>query len=158
MEQEHKISRDAVKVFRIKEFIGVVIILLVFVAFLKFLPHFKFKNIVSGIFVTIIVLNFISALIFPKIEYKNWSYYMEKDKVILRYGVFVVKTIVIPIKRIQYVDTSTGPILSHFELTSLAIYTAGGRYEIPALVDHIAKELQNAITSSVVRSLDEDEI
>ncbi|AWI05297.1 PH domain-containing protein [Clostridium drakei] len=158
MEQEHKISKDAVKVFRIKEFIGVVIIFLVFVAFFKFAPNFKFKNIVSGIFVAIIVLNFVSALIFPKIEYKNWSYYMEKDKIILRYGVFVIKTVVIPIKRIQYVDTSTGPILSHFQLTNLAIYTAGGRYEIPALIDDIAKELQDAITSSVVRSLDEDEI
>lgn len=158
MDQEHKISKDAVKVFRIKEFIGMVIIFVIFVAFFKLLPNFKFKNIVSGIFVAIIILNFISALIIPKIEYKNWSYYMEKDKVIFRYGVLVIKTVVIPIKRIQYVDTSTGPILSHFQLTNLAIYTAGGRYEIPALIDNIAKELQNAITSSVVRSLDEDEI
>lgn len=158
MEQEHKISKDAVKVFRIKEFIGVIVIVLVFLAFLKFLPHFKFKNIVTIIFVAIILLNFISALFYPNIEYKNWSYYMEEDKVILKYGVFVIKTVIIPIKRIQYVDTSTGPILSHFELTNLAIYTAGGKYEIPALVGNIAKELQNSITSFVVRSLNEDEI
>ncbi|NMM63655.1 PH domain-containing protein [Clostridium sp. P21] len=158
MEQEHKISRDAVKVFRIKEFIWVVVITLIFIAFLKFLPHFKFKNIVSGIFIAVIVLSFISALIFPKVEYKNWSYYMEKDKVVLKYGVFVIETVVIPIKRIQYVDTSTGPILSRFGLTNLAIYTAGGKYEIPSLVNDIAKELQSVITSSVVRSLNEDEV
>jgi membrane protein YdbS with pleckstrin-like domain len=158
MGQEHKISKDAVKVFRTKEFIGVIVIVLVFLAFLKFLPHFKFKNIVTSIFVIIIALNFISALFYPKIEYKNWSYCMEEDKVILKYGVFVRETVVIPIKRIQYVDTSTGPILSHFELTNLAIYTAGGKYEIPSLASDIAKELQNSITSFVVRSLSEDGI
>ncbi len=158
MGQEHKISKDAVKVFRTKEFIGVIVIILVFLAFLKFSPHFKFKNIVTGIFIIAIGLNFISALVFPKIEYKNWSYYMEEDKVILKYGVFVRETVVIPIKRIQYVDTSTGPILSHFKLTNLSIYTAGGKYEIPSLVSNIAKELQDSIASSVVRSLSEDEM
>lgn len=158
MGQEHKISNDAIKVFRIKEFIGVIVIFVILLVFLKFSPYFKFKNIITNILIVIIALNFISALFFPKVEYKNWSYYMEADKVIIKSGVFVIKTVVIPIKRIQYVDTSIGPILSRFGLTNLTIYTAGGKYEIPALLNNIAKELQENITNSVVRSLNEDEI
>lgn len=158
MEEEFKISKDAVKVFRIKEFIGLIILVLIFGAFLKFSPYFKLKNTITIIFIIIIALNFISALFYPKIEYKNWRYYMKEDKVVLKYGVFIIKTVVIPIKRIQYVDTSTGPILSHLGLTNLSIYTAGGKYEIPSLVDSIAKELQKSITNSVVRSLNEDEL
>lgn len=158
MEEEYKISRDAIKVSTIKEFIGLVVMLLILAAFLKLAPYFKLKNIITIIFIAIIVLDFINALFYPRIEYKNWTYCMKEDKVILRYGVFVTKTVVIPIKRIQYVDTATGPILSHFGLTSLSIYTAGGKYEIPYLVHSIAKELQANITNSVVRSLEEDEI
>lgn len=158
MGQEHKISKDAVKVFRIKEFITVVIVVLVFLAFLKFTPHFRLKSIITSILIIIIAVSFISALFFPTIEYKNWSYCMEEDKMTIKYGMFIIKTVVIPIKRIQYVDTSTGPILSHFRLTNLSVYTAGGKYEIPALDIDIAKELQKGMTNSVIRSLNEDEV
>lgn len=158
MGQDCKISNNAVKVFRMKEVISLIIIMVVFLAFLKFAPHFKLKNIITNIFIVIILLNIISALLFPKIEYRNWSYFVEEDKVIIKFGVFIIKTIAIPIKRIQYVDTSTGPILSHFGLTNLAVYTAGGKYEIPALDNEAAKELQKSMTNSVVRSLKEDEI
>lgn len=158
MGEEYKISKEAIKVSTIKEFIGLIILLIILGAFLKFTPYFKVKNAITIVLSIIIILDFFNALFYPKIEYKNWTYSMKEDKVILKYGVFVIKTVVIPIKRIQYVDTATGPISSRFGLTALSIYTAGGKYEIPYLVDSIAKEFQNRISNSVVRSLREDEV
>jgi membrane protein YdbS with pleckstrin-like domain len=59
---------------------------------------------------------------------------------------FITRTIV-PMIRVQYTDTSQGPVLRAFGLSSVTIYTAGGAVDIPGLTPEDADALRDRIAT-----------
>jgi membrane protein YdbS with pleckstrin-like domain len=85
----------------------------------------------------------------PGVQYRRWRFHISDDEIVLRRGVIVVKTTVIPMIKIQYTDTVHGPIMRSMKLASVRIMTAGGTEEIPGLPPEEAGSLSSHITELV---------
>ena len=76
---------------------------------------------------------FKNLLIFPKIIWERWRYEISEHEIDLCYGLWIRKRTIIPMVRVQHVDTKQGPLMNRFGLASVTISTAAGSHEIPAL-------------------------
>ena len=85
------------------------------------------------------------ALLVPDLQYRQWRYEIGEDEVDLQHGMITVTRTLIPMARIQHVDTRRGPLQRRFGLASVVLYTAAGASEIPALADHIADDVRDRI-------------
>lgn len=91
----------------------------------------------------------------PQITWQTWRYRISEEEIDLFRGVFIKKRTLIPMVRVQHVDTEQGPLLRHFGLSTVTISTAAGTHEIPALSDQDAALLRDRI-SELARVVDED--
>lgn len=81
----------------------------------------------------------------PEIRYRRWRWEVTSQEVRLQRGLIVIERTVIPMARVQHVDTTQGPILGAFHLSEVRIWTAAGAHAIPALGDRHAAELRDNI-------------
>ncbi|MBU3101115.1 MULTISPECIES: PH domain-containing protein [Clostridium] len=145
-----KISPFSKKMWTIDGLVITSVFLVIAVAlsiFLGFDSIWKYILIFSVYVIAIII--FINSLFMPKYKYKKFSYDMDEEKIILKYGVVTEINVIIPMSRVQYVDTEQGIILKKYKLINLTIHTAGGAYKIPYLESEIGNELQLSITKTV---------
>ncbi len=96
-----------------------------------------------------------SIFINPGIRWQTWRYDVSAQEIDLLRGVFIKTRTLIPMVRVQHVDTEQGPLLRHFDLSTVTISTAAGTHEIPALADEVASHLRDHI-SELARVVDED--
>lgn len=103
------------------------------------------------------VLIFLFRLLWlPYAIWKRWRYRISDTDIHLRRGVFVSRETVIPLSRVQHVDTSQGPFLRHFGLSELSISTAATTHSIPNLDTVIAERIRSTI--SIRAQLAEDDV
>lgn len=100
-------------------------------------------------------LHLLFTIIFPKIRWKRWRYEVDEKGVDLQRGIIITKRTIIPINRIQHVDTEQGPIYRKYGLSSISLSTAATTHEIPALDVETANAMRNTI-SERVRKIKED--
>ncbi|MBD8069677.1 PH domain-containing protein [Bacillus sp. PS06] len=93
-----------------------------------------------------IIETIVSVFIIPNVRWKRWRYEVFEHEVEIQQGVFVVKRTIIPMMRVQHVDTKQGPILRAYDLASVTISTAATVHEIPALDLDEADELRDFIS------------
>lgn len=91
----------------------------------------------------------------PKLRWRRWRYEVREQEIELQRGVFIIKRTLIPMVRVQHVDTQQGPLLRKYHLSTVRISTAATIHEIPALEMDEAEELRNSI-SRLARVADED--
>lgn len=84
---------------------------------------------------------------YPDILWRTWRYEIGEAEVDLQHGWWTVTRTLIPMARIQHVDTRRGPLQRRFGLASVVLYTAAGASEIPALADHVASQARDRIAS-----------
>lgn len=58
-------------------------------------------------------------------RYRRWWYTVRPDELAVGNGVLLRRRTCIPRTRIQHVDLVSGPLLRHYDLSSVAVYTAG---------------------------------
>ncbi len=85
--------------------------------------------------------------IVPKVRYRRWHYQVDEHELDIQHGVFVVRRTLIPLVRVQHVDTVQGPLSKQFGLSSVTISTAAGAHLIPALSDQAADALRDHISA-----------
>ena len=90
----------------------------------------------------------------PGLRHRRWRYAVREQEIDIRHGTFVVKRTVVPIRRVQHVDTEQGPLQGMFGLASVAFHTAAGETEIPALREAQA-EVVRARIAQLARTLDD---
>jgi hypothetical protein len=95
-----------------------------------------------------------AVAVVPPLRHSRWRYAVRDAEIDIRHGTFVVRRTVVPIRRVQHVDTETGPVQGMFELSSVAFFTAAGKTEIPALSTTQA-ELVRARIAQLARGLDD---
>jgi len=95
--------------------------------------------------VLVVIALYVFAWWLPALRWKYWRYMLNQNYILLKYGIFFKREIVIPFSRVQLVDTSHGPIMRSYGLMNLSISTAGGDNAIPALPDAEAELLRNHI-------------
>jgi membrane protein YdbS with pleckstrin-like domain len=94
------------------------------------------------------------AGVVPDLRWRRWRYEIREDEVDLQRGiVWVIRTLV-PLARIQHVDTQSGPLQRRFGLATVVFYTAAGANQIPELAAPIAAEVRDRI-AELTREQDE---
>jgi membrane protein YdbS with pleckstrin-like domain len=79
------------------------------------------------------VIFIIFVVIVPKIRWIQWSFEVHDEEIDIHKGIFWRKRIIIPLIRVQNVDTRQGPIMRANGLASFTVATAAGEHEIPGL-------------------------
>ena len=79
------------------------------------------------------VVGAVLALVIPPLRWRRWAYEVRDDEIDLRHGAFVVRRTLVPIRRVQHVDTESGPLQDSFGLATVTFHTAAGGVSIPAL-------------------------
>jgi membrane protein YdbS with pleckstrin-like domain len=72
-------------------------------------------------------------VIVPKIRWIQWSFEIYDEEIDIHKGIFWRKRIIIPLIRVQNVDTRQGPIMRMVGLSSFTVSTAAGDHVIPGL-------------------------
>lgn len=98
----------------------------------------------------LVLLGVLAMLLFaetiaPALRYRRWRWEVLEEEIRLQEGLIVVSQTVIPMVRVQHVDTSQGPIMGALGLSDVHISTAAGRHTIPALSDEHAAQLRDRI-------------
>ncbi|MBY0595923.1 MULTISPECIES: PH domain-containing protein [Bacillus] len=146
-EPQQKISPNAVKVWRISDAITYTTALCV-LGILLFLQHYyDWKSWISIICYIIIALLIISSIfelsIIPIYRQRTWRYEIDENYIQLKHGgALMRKHLIIPMTKVQYVNTNQGPILRKFGLSTLTIGTMASEHEIPAISEKKATELR----------------
>lgn len=102
-----------------------------------------------------LIIYFLISIILPKLRWQRWSYEIDNESIDMLRGFVFKKRTVVPINRVQHVDTNQGPIYRKYDLSSIKISTAATTHEIPALDEETATEVRNTI-SRLVRQVKDD--
>jgi membrane protein YdbS with pleckstrin-like domain len=108
------------------------------------------------------VLPFLAALVLfvalagvvPGLRWRRWRYEIRAEEVDLQRGIFWVSRTLVPLARIQHVDTQSGPLQRRFGLATVVFYTAAGANQIPELSAPVAAGVRDRI-SELTREQDE---
>jgi membrane protein YdbS with pleckstrin-like domain len=69
----------------------------------------------------------------PLLRWRTWRYEVRDEEIDLLRGAVVVRRTLIPMTRVQHVDTERTPLSDLFELRSVTVHTAADSHSIPAL-------------------------
>jgi uncharacterized protein len=83
--------------------------------------------------------------VLPSLAYRRWRFGIDDEEIDLQHGRLWVERVLIPMTRVQHVDTGTGPLSRRLGLASVRIHTAAGAFEVPALEAERARELRMRI-------------
>jgi membrane protein YdbS with pleckstrin-like domain len=95
----------------------------------------------------LVVVTLLSIVVAPRVYAGTWRYEIGEHEVYIQSGLFTVTRHIIPLLRIENVDTVQGPIDKYFGLASVAVATTGGKATIPHLDEHVADALREAISA-----------
>jgi uncharacterized protein len=90
----------------------------------------------------------------PILRWRRWRYEIREDEVDLQRGIVWVSRTLVPLARIQHVDTRSGPLQRRFALATVVFYTAAGPNQIPELSTPVAAEVRDRI-AELTREQDE---
>ncbi|MDQ0216313.1 membrane protein YdbS with pleckstrin-like domain [Oikeobacillus pervagus] len=156
VEPKKRISEKALKVWKINGMINSLITWIVLIGLGVMVYFFKWPTWIYAVEAAIgLVVTLLSIVIFPKIRWKRWRYEVREQEIELQRGVFIIKRTLVPMVRVQHVDTEQGPILGKFHLATVKISTAATVHEIPAIEVSEADELRNYI-STLARVAEDD--
>lgn len=102
-----------------------------------------------------LLLWLLGVVYLPYIRWKRWRYSVDMHEIDLKRGILVIQRTLIPLSRVQHVDTRQGPIMRWYKLASVTISTAATTHEIPALDEVTADKVRDTI-SKFARLAEED--
>ncbi|MFP7300427.1 PH domain-containing protein [Neobacillus niacini] len=156
LEPRKRISKKALTVWRISGVIKIVISWILAAVAVFLLHIFNGPFWVSVLLIGIeLISTYLFIFLLPLVKWRRWRYEVRDEEIELQEGIFIVKRTLIPMIRVQHVDTVQGPILRKYQLASVIINTAATSHEIPALEESEAEELRYFI-STLARVADED--
>ncbi|MDE3840705.1 hypothetical protein C0966_15520 [Bacillus methanolicus] len=155
-EPEKRISERALKVWRISGAIlsAFMWMFAVGVTILTIIFHWPIW-IPIILFIISIISSYLLIILLPTLRWKRWRYEVREQEIELQHGVFIIKRTLVPMIRVQHVDTEQGPLLRKYHLATVTVSTAATVHEIPALDMEEAEELRSSI-SRLARVADED--
>jgi membrane protein YdbS with pleckstrin-like domain len=88
---------------------------------------------------------FAGAVIVPELRYRRWRWDVREHEIDIQRGVLVERRTLIPMERVQHVETERSIIGQALELATVKIHTAAGSHEIPLLAEYDAGRLRARI-------------
>ena len=156
VEPQNKLSEKALKVWRISAVIKVVIEWSITAVVVLLLNIFNGPVWISIILIIFgVIFTFLHIFLIPTLRWKRWRYEVREEEIELQEGIFIRSRTLIPMVRVQHVDTVQGPILRKYKLATVIVHTAATTHQIPALEEIEAEELRSYI-SKLVRNAEDD--
>jgi uncharacterized protein len=85
------------------------------------------------------------GLLWPLLRWRTWRYEVRDDEIDLLRGALVVTRTLVPMTRVQHVDTQRNPVADMFDLRTVNVHTAAGSHDIPALRPGEASAIRDRI-------------
>lgn len=92
-----------------------------------------------------VVLAVVLVFVGPSLLWQRWRYEIREREVDLQRGFISVTRTLVPMARVQHVDTRQGPLQRRYGLATVVFYTAAGANEIPQLASSTAAEVRDRI-------------
>lgn len=121
---------------------------------MKFKYAVMFEKPINIFTIIIILLLIINTFIYPFIEYKQWKFIINKDKVDFIHGIYTTKRVIVPMVRIQHIVITEGFINRFFNLANVDIHTAGGVHTIPNIELEKAKEISDYLKDKISKKVE----
>ncbi len=155
-EPARQISRRALTLWRIYGMIQFAITLVVGAALVVAIVRWEWPLWIVWIATAILVLELIfSVWLLPSLKWRRWRYEVTEQDVELQHGILLITKTLVPMVRVQHVDSEQGPLLRKFRLATISISTAATVHKIPALDEQEAEELRQSI-SALARVAEDD--
>jgi uncharacterized protein len=90
----------------------------------------------------------------PELRWRRWRWDVRPDVIDIRHGTLTIRRTLIPMLRVQHVETTRGVLEQAFELATVEIHTAAGSHTIPLLGLADAGEVRDRI-ADLARTADE---
>jgi membrane protein YdbS with pleckstrin-like domain len=81
----------------------------------------------------------------PELRWRRFRYEVRDEEIDIRRGAFKVTRTLVPMLRVQHVDTTRGLLDQLFDLSTVVVHTAAGETTIPALDEDEADRLRDRI-------------
>lgn len=149
-EMENKIAGEYRKVLQIGSVIELAIELIILGVVLALSYYFNWYHwipwIIYGL-IGVFIISFLWTVYFgSKFRVQYWRYYIDEEYVRLKFGKLTRTYQLIPMTKIQFVETNQGPILRKYRLYNLSIGTMGSDHTIPGLSEEVAFKLREEIS------------
>ena len=95
--------------------------------------------------VVVALLAVLLVAVVPEVRWRRWRYEVREEEIDLRHGTWTVQRTLVPIRRVQHVDTASGPLEGALDLASVAFHTAAGATTIPALTRGEAEAVRRRV-------------
>lgn len=147
----HKLSKAAIKAWRVSTAFFVFLLILIPCTwltinfFLSGVDTFPQWTIIAFA-VTVLTVGALGIFFIPEIRWQRWYYDVDENEVDLQSGILIITRTLVPVERVQHVDTRQGPILRSYGLADVTISTAATTHRIPALDVETADEVRDQIS------------
>ncbi len=84
----------------------------------------------------------IGTAVVPELRWRRWRWEVREHEIDLQRGTLVLRRTLIPMARVQHVETERGVLEQWLQLATVEIHTAAGSHEIPLLSDYDAGRLR----------------
>ncbi|MCA1019689.1 MULTISPECIES: PH domain-containing protein [Bacillus] len=153
---QRQISLNGLKVWRLQNGIISLIFLFIIIGVFVASYYFQWPYWIGAILIGLWILQVIFGIwLIPKIRHHIWRYEVFENEIEIQHGLIRVTRVIVPMVRVQHVDTSQGPLLRRYRLASVQISTAATVHDIPALELEEADELRDYI-SRLARMTEDD--
>ena len=143
---KHRLDPRMLKVWRQGSIVAIIVTIIIAAIAVALALHFSWQlPIVYGIAAVVLLIEVLDLAISPRIQYETWRYDVTPTDIDLYCGIFVKKRIVVPLVRVQHVESKQGPIMKASGLASVLVSTAGESFEIPGLAEAEAAELRDRV-------------
>jgi membrane protein YdbS with pleckstrin-like domain len=95
----------------------------------------------------VLALGVVVVGVAPGLRWRRWRYEIRPDEIDLQRGILWVGRTLVPLARIQHVDTRQGPLQRRFGLSTVVFYTAAGPNQIPELSTPVAAGVRDRIAA-----------
>ncbi|MBM7583676.1 membrane protein YdbS with pleckstrin-like domain [Bacillus pakistanensis] len=158
-EPQQQISQDAVKVWRVSAVITHVISIVILCILLFLDSRYDWYEWLKPVIYILIAIDIIYSIygivLYPYYLQKTWRYEVDERFIQLKHGALERENSIIPMTKVQYVNTNQGPILRKYNLCTITIGTTASSHKIPAITREAAEVLRTKI--AIFAQIKEDE-
>ena len=100
----------------------------------------------------VLLLAIYPASVGPVRHYRSWGYRMDEEELRLAHGVITQTETLVPLKRVQHLDISQGPLERAFGVCRLVLHTAGtanSEVVLPGLSRETAEAMRAEIRAHI---------
>ena len=96
----------------------------------------------------------VGVALVPELRWRRWRWDVRPDAIDIRHGTLTIRRTLVPMVRVQHVDTTRGILEQSLDLATVVVHTAAGSHQIPLLTVADASEVRDRI-ADLARTTDE---